>query len=235
MEQQTRRWDEESGTTIYMRSKVDAIDYKYFVEPNIPKFKVSQDWLDSIKASIPEFANQRKEKYIKEYGLTDYDATIIVKEKAISDYYEETIKLGANPKMASNWLTTMLLGYINKEYLSIDDVYLKPDMLVELINMINNKEISSKQAKDVFYECLKANKRPKDIVKEQGMTQLADDTSIRNIVNEVLDEQPDAINKYKAGRTNLLDFLVGQVMKKTRGQANPAMASSIMKEEIEKR
>ncbi len=235
MEQQTRRWDEESGTTIYMRSKVDAIDYKYFVEPNIPKFKVSQDWLDSIRASIPEFANQRKEKYIKEYGLTDYDATIIVKEKAISDYYEETIKLGANPKMASNWLTTMLLGYINKEYLSIDDVYLKPDMLVELINMINNKEISSKQAKDVFYECLKANKRPKDIVKEQGMTQLADDTSIRNIVNEVLDEQPDAINKYKAGRTNLLDFLVGQVMKKTRGQANPAMASSIMKEEIEKR
>lgn len=235
MEQQTRRWDEESGTTIYMRSKVDAIDYKYFVEPNIPKFKVSQEWLDEIRACIPEFADERKEKYINEYGLTDYDATIIVKEKAISDYYEATIKLGANPKMASNWLTTMLLGYINKEYLTIDEVYLKPDMLVELIELIEKKEISSKQGKDVFYSSLEEKKRPKEIVKEKGMTQLADDSSIRNVVNEVLDEQPEAIEKYKAGRTNLLDFLVGQVMKKTRGQANPAMASSIMKEEIEKR
>ena len=235
MEQQTRRWDEESGTTIYMRGKVDAIDYKYFVEPNIPKFKISQEWLDSIRASIPEFASERKEKYINEYGLSNYDATIIVREKAISDYYEETIRLGANPKMSSNWLTTMLLGYINKEYLTIDEVYLKPDMLVELMELIDKKEISSKQGKDVFYSSIEEKKRPKEIVKEKGMTQLADDSAIRSIVCEVLDENPTLIEQYKNGRTNVVDFLVGQVMKKTRGQANPAMTRSMMSEEIEKR
>lgn len=235
MEQQTRRWDEESFTTIFMRSKVDAIDYKYFVEPNIPKYKVTSEWLEKIRASIPELASERKEKYINEYGLSDYDATIIVREKAISDYYEETIKLGANPKMASNWLTTMLLGYINKEYISIDEVYLRPDMLVELINLIENKEISSKQGKDVFYSSIEEKKRPKEIVKEKGMTQLADDSTIRNIVCEVLTENPALIEQYKNGRTNVVDFLVGQVMKKTRGQANPAMTRSLMTEEIEKR
>ena len=235
MEQQTRRWDEESGTTIYMRGKVDAIDYKYFVEPNIPKFKISQEWLDSIRASIPEFASERKEKYINEYGLSNYDATIIVREKAISDYYEETIRLGANPKMSSNWLTTMLLGYINKEYLTINEVYLKPDMLVELMELIEKKEISSKQGKDVFYSSIEEKKRPKEIVKEKGMTQLADDSAIKSIVCEVLDENPALIEQYKNGRTNVVDFLVGQVMKKTRGQANPAMTRSMMSEEIEKR
>lgn len=235
MEQQTRRWDEESGTTIYMRSKVDAIDYKYFVEPNIPKFKISDEWLKSIRASIPEFASERKEKYINEYGLSNYDATIIVREKAISDYYEETIRLGANPKMSSNWLTTMLLGYINKEYLTIDEVYLKPDMLVELMELIEKKEISSKQGKDVFYSSIEEKKRPKEIVKEKGMTQLADDSAIKSIVCEVLDENPALIEQYKNGRTNVVDFLVGQVMKKTRGQANPAMTRSMMSEEIEKR
>ena len=235
MEQQTRRWDEESGTTIYMRGKVDAIDYKYFVEPNIPKFKISDEWLESIRASIPEFASERKEKYINEYGLSNYDATIIVREKAISDYYEETIRLGANPKMSSNWLTTMLLGYINKEYLTIDEVYLKPDMLVELMELIEKKEISSKQGKDVFYSSIEEKKRPKEIVKEKGMTQLADDSAIRSIVCEVLDENPALIEQYKNGRTNVVDFLVGQVMKKTRGQANPAMTRSMMSEEIEKR
>ena len=235
MEQQTRRWDEESGTTIYMRSKVDAVDYKYFVEPNIPKYKITQNFLEEVRNSIPKLAFERKQEYMDKYELTKYDATILVKEKKIADYFEKCIELGANPKMASNWITTMLLGYLNKLELSVNDIYLTPEMLTELINLIDKKEISSKQGKDVFYACLEENKTPREIVKEKGMTQIADDASIRTIVNEVLDEQPESIEKYKNGRTNLLDFLVGQVMKKTRGQANPSMAASIMKEEIEKR
>ena len=128
MEQQTRRWDEESMSTIFMRSKVDAIDYKYFVEPNIPKYKISKEWLDEIRKSIPRFANERMEEYMDKYSLSRYDATILVKEKDVSDYFEEVIKLGGNPKSASNWLTSVILGHLNKYDITIKELYLTPQM-----------------------------------------------------------------------------------------------------------
>ena len=235
MEQQTRRWDEESGTTIYMRGKVDAIDYKYFVEPNIPKFKLSSEWLEKIRSEIPELANSRKEKYINNYGLSNYDATILVKEKAVSDYFEETINCGTEAKVASNWITSIILGYINKNELNINDLYVTPKMLNDLINLVNNNTISSKQGKEVLYKALDENKEPTKIVEDEGMKQIGGEDEIRKVVTEVLDEQPQSIEQYKNGRTNIVDFLVGQVMKKTRGQANPAMARSMMIEEIERR
>lgn len=235
MEQQTRRWDEESGTTIYMRSKVDAIDYKYFIEPNLPKFKLSSEWLESIKASIPKLAPERKEKYINEYGISNYDATIIVKEKAVADYYEDAIKLGANPKSVSNWVTSIILGYLNKNEMTITDLFFTPQMLVDLIKMIEDGKISSKQSKEVFYKSLEDKKEPSLIVEELGIKQIGGEDEILKIVTEVLDEQPSAIETYKQGRTNIVDFLVGQVMKKTKGQANPAMTRNMMISEIEKR
>ena len=235
MEQQTRRWDEESATTIYMRSKVDAIDYKYFVEPNIPKFKLSNEWIEEIKKSIPELAQSRKEKYINEYNLSNYDATILVKEKPISDYFEETVKLGADPKMASNWITSIILGYINKNDLTINELYLTPIMLKDLIKLVSDAKISSKQGKEVLYRSLDEKKNPTKIVEEEGMKQIGGTDEILKVVTEVLDEHLDGIEQYKNGRTNIVDFLVGQVMKKTKGQANPAMARSMMIEEIEKR
>lgn len=235
MEQQTRRWNEETGTTIYMRSKVDAIDYKYFVEPNIPKFRIPESWIEEIKHDIPSLAPERKAKYIKEYGLTEYDATILVKEKSVSDYFEETIACGANPKSASNWITTRLLGYINKLFISIKDVFLTPKMLKELIDMVDKREISSKQAKDVFYESLDEKKDPKDIVSSKGMKQNSDDSEIRSIIINILDNNSENVEKYKSGRTNVFDFFVGQVMKQTRGQANPEMTREILTEELGKR
>lgn len=235
IEQETRRWDEESGTTIRMRSKVDAIDYKYFVEPNIPKFKLSKEWLEEIRKSIPELASDRKEKYINVYGISDYDATILVKEKKVADYYEETIKLGVNPKASSNWITSVILGHLNKFDLNINDIYLTPKMLVELIKLIEDGKISSKQAKEVLHESLTENKEPIKIVEEKGMKQIGDTDTINKVIREVLEEQPASIEQYKNGRTNIVDFLVGQVMKKTRGQANPAMTRSMMIEEIERR
>ena len=235
MEQQTRRFDEETGTTIYMRSKVDAIDYKYFIEPNIPKFKLSSEWLESIKKSIPALAPERKEKYINEYGISNYDATILVKEKNVADYYEETIKLGANPKSSSNWITSIILGYLNKCEMAIDELFFTPKMLVDLIKMVEDGKISSKQSKEVFYKCLEDKKEPSVIVEDLGIKQIGGEDEILKIVTEVLDEQPTAIDTYKQGRTNIVDFLVGQVMKKTRGQANPAMTRNMMISEIEKR
>lgn len=235
MEQQTRRWDEESGTTIYMRSKVDAIDYKYFVEPNIPKYKISKEWIEEIRKTIPELPSERLDKYMNQYNLSKYDATNLIKEKSVSDYFEECLKLGTDPKSASNWITTRILGYINKEVISMEELFITPKMLHELIEMIDKKEISSKQAKDVFYKALEDRKEPKVIVKELGMEQITDDTEIRNIIIGILDENEENISKYKEGRTNVLDYFVGQVMKSTRGKANPSMASSIILEEIEKR
>ena len=235
MEQQTRRWDEESGTTIYMRSKVDAIDYKYFVEPNIPKFKISKEWLEEIRKAIPKLAGERKEIYINEYNLSDYDATNLVKEREISDYFEETLKEKVDPKMASNWITSVILGHLNKNDISIKQIFVTPVMLSELIKMVDSGKISSKQAKEVLYKALMDEKEPSKIVEEEGMQQIGDEDSIKKIVLEVLEEQPNAIEQYKNGRTNIVDFLVGQVMKKTRGQANPAMTRTMMIEEIEKR
>ena len=234
MEQQTRRWDEESGTTIYMRSKVDAIDYKYFVEPNIPKFKISNEWLEEIKKSIPVLAVERKEKYINEYGLSNYDASILVKEKALADYFEECISYDVNPKDAANWITSVILGFTNKFELNINDIFVNPNMLADLIKLVNNKTISSKQAKEVLYEALTEAKTPVDLVKEKGLKQIGSEDEILNVVKEVLSEHPEAIDDYKSGHTNIADFLVGQVMKKTRGQANPAMARSMMLEQLQK-
>ena len=235
MPQQTRRWDEDSQTTIYMRDKVDAIDYKYFIDPNIPKIKLSSSWIDEIRDSIPVLAHERKEKYMNLYGLTNYDATILVKEKNVSDYYENTINCGADPKLASNWISSVILGYLNKELVSIDDIYVTPLMLKELIDMVNDGTISSKQGKEVLFKCLDESKDPKTVVDESGMKQIGSSDEIFKIVTEVLDENGDNIEKYKAGRTNVVDYLVGQVMKKTRGQANPSITRSMMIEEIEKR
>ena len=234
MEQQTRRWDEDTFTTIYMRSKVDAIDYKYFVEPNIPKFKVSESWLDSIRKSIPKLASERKEIYMNEYGLSEYDATVIVKDKAISDYYEEALKLGADAKGAANWLTSVILGHLNKTETDIKDLYLTPRMLVDIMEMVSSGKISSKQSKQVMFKALEEEKEPKAIVKELGVEQISDDKTIRDIVVPILDEHPDLIEDHKKGK-NTFDFFVGQVMKATRGKANPSLTAQIIREEMEKR
>ncbi|MDD6879613.1 MAG: Asp-tRNA(Asn)/Glu-tRNA(Gln) amidotransferase subunit GatB [bacterium] len=234
MQQQTRRWDEESGTTIFMRGKADAIDYKYFVEPNIPKLKIDKDWLEEIRKNIPLLASERKEKYINEYGLTNKEASILVKEKNISDYYNEMIKNGTNPKEASNWIITRVLGYINKEQIDISDIFITPLMLSKLICMLDNKEISSKQAKDIFNESLEVRKSPIDIINEKGLKQNSNDEEIRKIVTEMLSNNKDNVGKYKNGKTNLLGFFVGQVMKITKGQANPELTSNIIIEEINK-
>ncbi len=234
LEQQTRRWDEATMTTVYMRSKVDAIDYKYFVEPNIPKFKLSKEWVEEIRKSIPVLAVERKDKYISEYGLSNYDATILVKEKNISDFYEETIKLGADPKVSSNWMTTMVLGHLNKAELELKDIFLTPQYLVDLINLIDSGEISSKQSKEIFYKMLEEKKEPKKLVKDMGMKQIGDESTLRPMIIAIIEQHLELIEEYRKGR-NVFDFFVGQVMKQTRGQANPTLTAQIIKEEIDKR
>ena len=228
MQQQT------SGTTIYMRSKVDAIDYKYFVEPNIPKFKISPEWLEEIKKSIPRLAYDRKKEYMEKYGLSDYDASILVKQKDNADYFEETINLGCDAKQVANWTNGMILSYLNSEEISIKDFFLTPKLLKELIDLITSKTISSKQGKEVFAKALEKKKTPKEIVKEEGMMQITDTNEIESIIDEVIKENPEQVASYDPERPKILDYFIGQIMKKTRGKANPATASKIMKEKLDK-
>ena len=233
--QETRRWDDESGTTIRMRDKVDAIDYKYFVEPNIPKYKITKEWLEELRISIPELARDRKEKYINEIGLSEYDAKVLVKEKMVSDYFDQTVNEGADPKLASNWITSVILGHLNKLDLTINDIFLTPKMLCGLIQKVTSGEISIKQGKEVLFKSLTEDVDPIKVVEESGMKQIGSTDEILKIVLEVLDEQPQAITQYKSGHTNIIDFLVGQVMKKTKGQANPAITRNMLIEEVGKR
>ena len=232
--QETRRWDEESQSTIAMRSKVDALDYKYFVEPNIPKFKISKQWLKEIKESIPELAYDRKKKYINEYNLSEYDSNILVKEKSISDYFEKVVSIGTDPKSAANWVNGMILSYLNSNEQSIKDFYITPEMLKDIIDLIDSKTISSKQGKDVFYKCLEEKKNPKQVVKDEGMMQITDENEIHDIVMQVLSENEEQAKTYDSQNPKALDYFVGQIMKKTRGKANPTIASSLMKNELEK-
>lgn len=231
--QETRRWDDESGTTKHMRSKADAIDYKYFTEPNIPRYKITKELLDEIKSSIPMLAHERKEKYIKEYGLSNYDASVLVKDKKVSNYFEECVSLGSDPKSACNWITTKLLAEVNKsETLTINDIFIRPNMLSELIKLIEDKKITNNQGKEVFSKMLEEKLSASEIVKKYNMEVIEDDNLIESLVMEVINENEKAINDYKNGRTNMLDYMVGQVMKKSKGKANPVEAKNKLLEKI---
>ncbi len=234
MEQQTRRWDETSGTTIYMRGKVDAIDYKYFVEPNIPKFKLSNEWIEKIKKEIPVLASERKNKYLNEYMLSNKDANTIIKDKSISDYYEELVKLGGNPQEMSNWLVGFIMGFLNKEDKMIGEIYLTPKMLVDLISNLNSGKVNIKQVKEVLTKALEENKDPNKLIVELGLSQITDSDEIRKIINEVLDENTNLIEDYKNGK-RVFDYLVGMTMKKSKGRVNPKMTNLLLKEELDKR
>ena len=224
--QETRRWDDESKTTIHMRSKADAIDYKYFTEPNIPKYRITKELLDEIKSRIPQLAYERCEKYINEYKLSEYDANVLVKSKKISDYFEECLSLGADAKSACNWITTRVLGELNKsEDNTIDDLFIRPNMIVELIKLIEDKKITNNQGKEVFTHMLEDHLTPKEIVKKYEMEVIEDEGLIDSLVKK-------AIEDYHNGRTNMLDYMVGQVMKKSKGKANPVEAKTKLLEKI---
>ncbi|MGM9834448.1 MAG: Asp-tRNA(Asn)/Glu-tRNA(Gln) amidotransferase subunit GatB [Bacilli bacterium] len=234
VEQETRRWDEQTGTTIHMRSKVDAIDYKYFVEPNIPKYKISKEWIEEIKKDIPVLPYERKAMYIEKYGLSEYDAKVIVKEKAIADYYEKCLELGIDPKTAANWVTVNIVGELNREEIELKDFFLTPEMLKQIIDPLVKGTISSKQAKEIFIKSLEEKKEPKSFISSDTV-QISDESELTKIITEILDANQSQIEQYKSGKDNLFDYFVGQVMKNTRGKANPVMTKDILNKELDKR
>lgn len=231
--QETRRYDDKDMCTYSMREKVDAVDYKYFTEPNIVPIRITEEFLEEIKKEIPKLQYERIQIYMEEYGLSRYDATILVKEKEVAEYFESTIE-NTSPKNAANWINSVLLGYLNKNDMTIKDLFITPKMLAELISMVEEGKISSKQGKEILYKAIEEKIEPTVLVEKMDIRQIANDEEIRKIVIEVLDENEHLIEDYRKGK-RVFDFFIGQIMKKTKGKANPSIASTILKEEIEKR
>lgn len=232
--QETRRFDEGSQETVLMRVKTDAVDYKYFTEPNIPPIILSEEFVQEAIKSSPELAEVRSERY-SQLGLNEYDISLLLSSKEISDYFDESIKSGANPKLLANWIIGDIQSYLNKNGISIKEFAIKPLSLGELVKMVEAKEISNTQAKEIFEKMISEDKSPKDIANELGAIQISDESELNSIVNSLLDQYPDLVTDYKNGKDRVLGFLVGQVMKLTKGKANPALTSKLLIEEIKRR
>lgn len=231
--QETRTWDDAKGMTLSMRSKEEAHDYRYFPEPDLVPVEIDDAWIARVKNELPELPAARKARLMREKGLVDYDAENIVATKAMAEYFDEAAKHTDDAKGIANWLLGDVSAYLNSENVTIEEFPIAPANLGEMVNLINKGVLSSKLAKKVFTEMLTTNKEPKVLVKELGLEQISDEGAIVKIVEETLAENPQSVADYKAGKDRALGFLVGQIMKKSRGKANPEMVNALLKERMQ--
>lgn len=232
--QETRRYDEAQKATISMRKKEGNVDYKYFPDPNIPPIRLDASWIKDIQEHLPELPDERKERYMNDYGLSEYDASVLVNNRELAQFFDEVCQNTKEYKMAANWTIVELTAALNKAVLKPENNPCDPKHLAEMINMVKAGEISSKQAKVVFEEIMKG-KDPKTVVEEKGMKQMSDSSELLKMINDVLDNNPKSIEDFKNGKDRAVGFLVGQVMKASKGQANPAMTNQLLQEELKKR
>jgi aspartyl-tRNA(Asn)/glutamyl-tRNA(Gln) amidotransferase subunit B len=235
IEQETRRFDEATGKTLLMRVKEGSDDYRYFPEPDLIPLYIDEEWKDRIRAEIPELPDARKKRYVEELGLPEYDATVLTITKEMADFFEATVEQGGDAKLASNWLMGSVNEYLNAEQKELDDVALTPVGLAKMIQLIEKGTISSKIAKKVFKDLIEKGGDPEQIVKDKGLVQISDEGELLKMVSEVLDNNDQSIEDFKSGKERAIGFLVGQIMKASRGKANPQMVNKILLEEIKKR
>lgn len=235
IEQETRRFDETTGSTKLMRVKEGSDDYRYFPEPDIVPMVISDEWMEEVRKTIPELPDARQKRYQEELGLPAYDAHVLTLTKEMSDMFEKTVSLGADPKLASNYLMVDVNAYLNKVQKELSETKLTAEGLAGMIKLITDGTISSKIAKKVFAELIEHGGDAEKIVKEKGLVQVSDSGQLLAWVNEALDNNPKSIEDYKNGRDRAIGFLVGQIMKASKGQANPQMINKMLLEEIAKR
>lgn len=226
--QETRLWDEEQGVTRPMRSKEEAMDYRYFPEPDLPKIIISNDRLEKVKKEMPEFADKKTKRFIEEYKLNEKEAITLATEPELAEYYEEIVKKSDEPKLSANWMLTEILRVLKEKNIGIEQFSVSSENIAKLIKLIKSNVISSKIAKEVFEILQVENKDPKIIVKEKGLIQITDNSEIEKIVEQVLEENQQSVEDYKAGKSNALKYLVGQAMKLSRGKANPQMINELI-------
>ena len=231
--QETRLWDEENAVTKPMRSKEEAMDYRYFPEPDLPAIIITESRLSNVKGEMPEFADEKAKRFINEYKLNEMEAATLSSEQELAEYYEQVVKVSDNARLAANWVLTEILRVLKEKNISIEEFSVEPENIGKLIKLIKADTISSKIAKDVFEILLSENKDPEIIVKEKGLVQITDNSEIEKIVEQVLAENPQSVEDYKAGKSNALKYLVGQSMRLSKGKANPQMINEMILARLE--
>lgn len=230
--QQTLRWLQEENRTKIMRSKEEAHDYRYFPEPDLVHLVIDEKWKQEIADSIPELPDARIVRYIEQYGLSHYDANILVMDRELSDFFDQVVQQKVEAKTAANWITTDLLGYLNAEDLTLKETAISPQKLAQMIGLIDKGTISNKLAKKVFKEMLQSGKDPQAIVEEKGWVQISDESALLGIVQQVIEANPQSVEDFQNGKDRALGFLVGQVMKATKGKANPQLVNQLIRKQL---
>jgi aspartyl-tRNA(Asn)/glutamyl-tRNA(Gln) amidotransferase subunit B len=230
--QETRLFDSTKNRTFAMRSKEEAHDYRYFPDPDLLPLEVSDAWLTAAKTDLPELPLNRAQRFQTEHGLPEYDAFVLTQEKSLADYFEQVARESGNAKAASNWVMVELLRELNDNKMDVTNSPISTSSLAKLIQLIDNKTISGKMAKDVFLEMWKSGAAPADIVKSKGLSQITDTGAVEKIVDEVMQANPGPVAEYRAGKVKLFGFFVGQVMKASKGQANPEMVNQVLQSKL---
>ncbi|MEL7350217.1 MAG: Asp-tRNA(Asn)/Glu-tRNA(Gln) amidotransferase subunit GatB [Cyanobacteria bacterium J06560_5] len=230
--QETRLWEEGPQRTKSMRMKEGSSDYRYFPEPDLPPIEVSADQLKAWQGEMPELPAQKRHRYQEELGLSAYDTGVIADDRATAEFFESAISTGASAKLVTNWLMSDIAGYLNAEKLGITDTKLTPEALAEMVKLIEDGTISNKIGKDLLPDLLKSGGSPKKIVESKGLSQISDPAEIESMIDDVLAANPDELAKFRAGKTKLKGFFVGQVMKKTGGRADPKLTNQLLSKKL---
>jgi aspartyl-tRNA(Asn)/glutamyl-tRNA(Gln) amidotransferase subunit B len=230
--QETRGWNDARGLTVSQRTKEFAEDYRYFPEPDLPPLEVSRKWVDEIRSTLPELPSARRERLIRDFGLSPYDASVLTASKPMAEYFEEAVRLGAPAKAAANWILGDFSRYLNADHKEIQDASVKPAHLLQLIALIDSGVISGKRAKQTFEAMYRAPDPEPALTAAKGSSQISGDTELAGIVDQVIAENAKSVADFKAGKQQALMFLVGQAMKATRGRANPERLNALLREKI---
>ena len=228
--QETRRWDDNKAYSYPMRSKEDAQDYRYFPEPDLVPIVIDDEWLERVKSAQPEFRDEKKARYIAEFGLPEYDADILTGSKHLADIFEEATRLCGKPKKVSNWLMVETMRILKEKEMEPEDITFAPENLAKLINLVEAGTINGSSAKEVFEVIFTDNVDPDKYVEEKGMKQVSDEGALRAVVERIVAANPQSVDDYHNGKEKALGFLVGQAMKEMKGKANPALINQILKE-----
>ncbi|MEK3884059.1 Asp-tRNA(Asn)/Glu-tRNA(Gln) amidotransferase subunit GatB [Paenibacillus sp. PL2-23] len=231
--QETRRYDDAVGKSFSMRGKEEAHDYRYFPDPDLVRLHISEEWKESVRQSIPELPDARKARYTEQFGLPAYDAEVITSSKKLADFFEDSLNYTKDAKAVSNWIMGDLLGYLNTNGLDLADVKMTGQGLGEMIGLLEKGTISGKIAKTVFKAMLESGKLPQQIVEEQGLVQISDEGAILGIVDAVIARNPQPVEDFKSGNEKAIGFLVGQIMKETKGKANPALVNKLLVDRLQ--
>ena len=230
--QETRLWDGARNTTVSMRMKEEAKDYRYFPEPDLVPFVADKSVVEKARASLPELPEARTKRFSAEFGLSEYDAGVLASQIDIAEYFEECLKHHKNAKAVANWIMGDILAEANANNKGIRQLGVSPEGLAGLLKMIDDQTISGKMAKDVLYEAIRSGRDPREIVKAKGLSQITDVSELEGVVKLVLEREDKSVRDYRAGKKNALGFLVGQIMKETKGKANPAIVNELLKKRL---